>query len=107
MNETRRSRRSGSRAHCSDETSEKGASRASVAAARRKGVSDAIFVHGVASRAPSARAPATVHYFRAVALDEELGGARMPVGQEDVRACGEGCHLEVLNWAREHGCPTD
>ena len=31
----------------------------------------------------------------------------MPVGQEDVRACGEGCHLEVLKWARENGCPTD
>jgi hypothetical protein len=29
----------------------------------------------------------------------------MPVGQEDVRACGEGCHLEVLNWAREHRMP--
>jgi len=31
----------------------------------------------------------------------------MPVGQEDVQACHEGCNLEVLNWAREHGCPTD
>jgi hypothetical protein len=38
MSDTRRSSRSGSRAHCSDETREKGASRASVAAARRKGV---------------------------------------------------------------------
>jgi hypothetical protein len=47
VNDTRRSSRSDSRAHCSDETSEKGASRASVAAARRKGVGDAIFVHGV------------------------------------------------------------
>jgi hypothetical protein len=47
VNDTRRSSCSGSRAHCSDETSEKGASRASVAAARRKGVGDAIFGHGV------------------------------------------------------------
>jgi hypothetical protein len=44
---TRRPSRSDSRAHCSDETNEKGASCASVAAARRKGVGDAIFVHGV------------------------------------------------------------
>ena len=43
MNVTRRSSRYDSRAHCSDETREKGASRASVAAARRKSVGDAIF----------------------------------------------------------------
>jgi hypothetical protein len=60
-----------SRAHCSDETSEKGASRASVAAARRKGVGDAIFVQGVASRAPTARTPPTPHDFRALAMERE------------------------------------
>jgi hypothetical protein len=43
VNVARRSSRFDSRAHCSDETREKGASRASVAAARRKGVGDAIF----------------------------------------------------------------
>jgi hypothetical protein len=43
VNDTRRSSRSDSRAHCGDETSEKGASHASVAAARRNGVGDAIF----------------------------------------------------------------
>ena len=74
MNVTRRCSRFDSRAHCSDETWEKGVSRASVASARRNGVGDAIFVHGVAPRTSSARTPATVHYFRAVALDEELGG---------------------------------
>jgi hypothetical protein len=46
VNVTRRSSRPDSRAHCSDETSEKGASRASVAAARLKGVGDAILFHG-------------------------------------------------------------
>ena len=35
---------------------------------------DAIFGHGVASRAPSARTPATEHYLRALALDEECWG---------------------------------
>jgi hypothetical protein len=70
MNDTRRSSRFDSRAHCSDETSEK-APRASIAAARRSGVGDAIFVHGVASRAPSERTPPTPHYFRALALDGE------------------------------------
>ena len=74
MNVTRRSRRCDSRAHCGDETSEKGASRAAVAAARRNGVGDAIFGHGVASRAPSARTPATVHDFRALALEREWWG---------------------------------
>ena len=74
MNVTRRSRRFDSRAHRSDETSEKGASRASVAAARREGVDDAIFGHGVASRALIARTPPTPHYFRALALEREWWG---------------------------------
>ena len=25
----------------------------------------------------------------------------------NVQACGEGCHLEVLKWARANGCPWD
>ena len=75
MNDTRRSSRLDSRAHCGDETSEKGASRASVAAARRNGVGDAIFVHGVVVLAPSARTPPTPHDFRALAMEREwLGG---------------------------------
>jgi hypothetical protein len=71
MNVTHRSSRFDSSAHCSDETREKGASRATVAAARRKGVGDAIFVHGVVVLAPSARTPPTLHDFRAIALDRE------------------------------------
>ena len=74
MNDTRRPSRFDSPAHCSDETSEKGASRVSVAAARRNGVNDAIFGHTVASRAPSARTPPTLHYFRAIALNGECWG---------------------------------
>ena len=74
MNATRGSSRSDSRAHCGDETSEKDASRASVAAARRNGVGDAIFVHGVVVLAPSARTPATLHYFRALAMEQECLG---------------------------------
>jgi hypothetical protein len=46
VNDTRRPSRFDSPAHCSNETREKGASRASVAAARRNGVGDAIFGHG-------------------------------------------------------------
>jgi hypothetical protein len=64
---TRRS----SRFHCSDETREKGASRASVAAARRNVVGDAIFGHGVGALAPSARTPPTLHEFRALAIEQE------------------------------------
>ena len=71
MNVRSCSSRSDSNAHCGDETSEKGASRASVTAARRKGVGDAIFVHGVVVLAPSARTPPTLHYCRALALDGE------------------------------------
>ena len=63
-----------SRAHCSDETSEKGASRASVAAARRKGVGDAIFCHGVVVLALSARTQPTPHDFRALAMEREWWG---------------------------------
>jgi len=74
VNETRRSSRSDSRAHCGDETSEKGASRASVASAQRKGVGDAIFVHGVVVLAPSARTPPTPHDFRALAMERDWWG---------------------------------
>ena len=45
-----------------------------VAAARRNGVGDAIFVHSVAVLAQSARTPQTLHYFRAIAMDGECWG---------------------------------
>ena len=51
---------------------EKGATRALVAAARRKGVGDAIFVHGVVVLAPSAQTPPTLYYFRAIALERGM-----------------------------------
>jgi len=34
-------------------------------------------------------------------------GARLRLGQEDVRKAAAGGHLEVLMWAREHGCNWD
>ena len=30
---------------------------------------------------------------------------RLPVGRNHVLLCGEGRHLEVLQWARANGCP--
>ena len=32
---------------------------------------------------------------------------RVPVGREDVLGGGEEGHLEVLQWARQNGCPWD
>jgi len=46
----------------------------SVAAARREGVGDAIFVHGVVVLAPRARTPPTPHDFRALATEREWWG---------------------------------
>ena len=36
----------------------------------------------------------------------EVGaGARLSLGFNDALFAAEGRHLEVLKWAREHGCP--
>ena len=32
---------------------------------------------------------------------------RVPVGREDVLGAAKGGHLEVLQWARQNGCPWD
>merc|ERR1719389_156775 len=34
-------------------------------------------------------------------------GPRVPLGRTDVHVRCEGGHLEVLQWARAHGCPWD
>ena len=51
---------------------------------------------GVMHTRRSGRAPGRV----------EVGaGARLPVGLPDVCMAARGGHLEVLQWARQHGCP--
>jgi hypothetical protein len=44
---------------------------------------------------------------RASGGDTVGSGAQLPMGHEDVRLAAYLGHLEVLKWARKHGCPWD